>query len=44
MNLNGVEIEDTYAEAFTMWCSRVLITAINEENNNSETIIYINCI
>ena len=31
MNLNGVEIEDTYAEAFTMWCSRVLITAINED-------------
>ncbi|MFX1298502.1 MAG: formylmethanofuran--tetrahydromethanopterin N-formyltransferase, partial [Promethearchaeota archaeon] len=31
MKLNNVEIEDTYAEAFTMWCSRVLITAINEE-------------
>jgi formylmethanofuran--tetrahydromethanopterin N-formyltransferase len=31
MNLNGVEIEDTYAEAFTMWCARVLITALNEE-------------
>jgi formylmethanofuran--tetrahydromethanopterin N-formyltransferase len=31
MKLNNVEIEDTYAEAFTMWCSRVLITALNEE-------------
>ncbi|MFX1293999.1 MAG: formylmethanofuran--tetrahydromethanopterin N-formyltransferase [Promethearchaeota archaeon] len=31
MKLNDVEIEDTYAEAFTMWCSRVLITALNEE-------------
>ncbi|NVM31102.1 MAG: formylmethanofuran--tetrahydromethanopterin N-formyltransferase [Candidatus Helarchaeota archaeon] len=31
MKLNDVEIEDTYAEAFTMWCSRVLITAIDEE-------------
>ncbi|TFG04256.1 MAG: formylmethanofuran--tetrahydromethanopterin N-formyltransferase [Promethearchaeota archaeon] len=31
MDLNGVEIEDTYAEAFTMWCVRPLITAINEE-------------
>ena len=31
MNLNGVEIEDTYAEAFTMWCSCVLITAINAD-------------
>ncbi|NVM54455.1 MAG: formylmethanofuran--tetrahydromethanopterin N-formyltransferase [Candidatus Helarchaeota archaeon] len=31
MKLNDVEIEDTYAEAFKMWCSRVLITALNEE-------------
>ena len=31
MELNGVKIDDTYAEAFTMWCTRVLITAINEE-------------
>ncbi|MHA1266455.1 MAG: formylmethanofuran--tetrahydromethanopterin N-formyltransferase [Candidatus Helarchaeota archaeon] len=31
MELNGVEIEDTYAEAFTMWCVRPLITAINED-------------
>ncbi|MHC1591646.1 MAG: formylmethanofuran--tetrahydromethanopterin N-formyltransferase [Candidatus Helarchaeales archaeon] len=30
MELNGVKIDDTYAEAFTMWCSRVLITAIDE--------------
>jgi formylmethanofuran--tetrahydromethanopterin N-formyltransferase len=27
--LNGVEIEDTYAEAFGMWGGRVLITAIS---------------
>jgi formylmethanofuran--tetrahydromethanopterin N-formyltransferase len=26
-NLNGVEIEDTYAEAFGMLCSRVILTA-----------------
>lgn len=31
MKLNGVEIEETYAEAFTLWCSRVLITALNDE-------------
>jgi formylmethanofuran--tetrahydromethanopterin N-formyltransferase len=31
MELNGVEIEDTYAEAFNMWCARVLITALNDE-------------
>ncbi|NHI93499.1 MAG: formylmethanofuran--tetrahydromethanopterin N-formyltransferase [Candidatus Lokiarchaeota archaeon] len=31
MELNGVKIDDTYAEAFDMWCTRVLITAINEE-------------
>jgi len=27
LNINGVEIEDTFAEAFTMWGSRVIITA-----------------
>jgi formylmethanofuran--tetrahydromethanopterin N-formyltransferase len=31
MELNNVEIEDTYAEAFDFWCARVLITALNEE-------------
>ncbi len=30
LKLNNVEIEDTYAEAFDLWCSRVLITALNE--------------
>jgi formylmethanofuran--tetrahydromethanopterin N-formyltransferase len=30
MYLNGVEIEDTFAEAFKMWGTRVLITARNE--------------
>jgi formylmethanofuran--tetrahydromethanopterin N-formyltransferase len=29
--INGVEIEDTFAEAFGMWCSRVIITAINRK-------------
>jgi len=29
MEINGVPIEETYAEAFTMYASRVLITAIN---------------
>jgi len=28
LQLNGVEIEDTYAEAFDIWCVRPLITAI----------------
>jgi formylmethanofuran--tetrahydromethanopterin N-formyltransferase len=27
---NGVEIEDTFAEAFGMWGSRVIITAVNQ--------------
>jgi len=31
MELNGVEIEDTYAEAFDMMVSRLLITAINQQ-------------
>jgi formylmethanofuran--tetrahydromethanopterin N-formyltransferase len=31
MQLNGVEIEDTFAEMFPMWVSRILITANNEE-------------
>ena len=29
--LNGVEIEDTFAEMFPMWVGRVLITAENEK-------------
>jgi formylmethanofuran--tetrahydromethanopterin N-formyltransferase len=28
---NGVEIEDTYAEAFGMWGGRVIITAVNRQ-------------
>jgi formylmethanofuran--tetrahydromethanopterin N-formyltransferase len=31
VHINGVEIVDTFAEAFKMYGSRVLITAINEE-------------
>ena len=31
LHLNGVEIEDTYAELFNMWVGRVLITAENEK-------------
>jgi formylmethanofuran--tetrahydromethanopterin N-formyltransferase len=27
--LNGVEIEDTFAEGFSMWGSRIVITAVN---------------
>jgi formylmethanofuran--tetrahydromethanopterin N-formyltransferase len=30
MYLNGVEIEETFAEAFTMRCARVTVTAVNE--------------
>ena len=30
MQINSVEIEDTFAEAFKMWASRLIITAINE--------------
>jgi formylmethanofuran--tetrahydromethanopterin N-formyltransferase len=29
--VNGVEIEDTFAEAFGMWGSRVIITAVNQK-------------
>ena len=29
--LNGVQIEDTFAEAFKMWGTRVIITAINRK-------------
>ena len=29
--LNGVEIEDTFAEMFSMWVGRILITAENEK-------------
>ncbi len=31
MQINGVEIEDTFAEAFEMYAARVLITAKNEK-------------
>lgn len=31
MELNGVTIDDTYAEAFPIWVSRVIITAVTEE-------------
>jgi formylmethanofuran--tetrahydromethanopterin N-formyltransferase len=31
LSINGVEIEDTFAEAFDMWGSRVIITAVNRE-------------
>jgi formylmethanofuran--tetrahydromethanopterin N-formyltransferase len=31
MELNGVPIDDTYAEAFPTWVSRVIITAVTEE-------------
>ncbi|MBP2029911.1 formylmethanofuran:tetrahydromethanopterin formyltransferase [Methanohalophilus levihalophilus] len=30
MEINGVEIEDTFAEAFPIKIGRVLITAVNE--------------
>ncbi len=29
MRINGVEIEDTFAEAFKMWGARLIITAVN---------------
>jgi len=32
--LNGVEIEDTFAEGFSMWGSRLIITAVNEKWSN----------
>ncbi|OPX68319.1 MAG: Formylmethanofuran--tetrahydromethanopterin formyltransferase [Methanoregulaceae archaeon PtaB.Bin056] len=31
MQLNGVTIDDTYAEAFPTWIARVIITAVTEE-------------
>jgi len=31
MELNGVEIEETFAEMFPMWVGRILVTAANEE-------------
>lgn len=31
IQLNGVEIEDTFSEMFPMWLSRILITAVNEK-------------
>jgi formylmethanofuran--tetrahydromethanopterin N-formyltransferase len=30
MHINGVEIEDTFAEAFKMWGARLIITAVNQ--------------
>lgn len=30
MDINGVEIEDTFAEAFKMWGARLIITAANQ--------------
>jgi len=29
--LNGVEVEDTFAEGFSMWGSRIIITAVNRK-------------
>jgi formylmethanofuran--tetrahydromethanopterin N-formyltransferase len=29
--INDVEIEDTFAEAFVLWCGRVIITAVNRK-------------
>jgi formylmethanofuran--tetrahydromethanopterin N-formyltransferase len=29
--INGVEIEDTFAEAFAMWAARIIITAVSRE-------------
>jgi formylmethanofuran--tetrahydromethanopterin N-formyltransferase len=31
MKVNGVEVEDTFAEAFDSWYSRFIITAVNEK-------------
>jgi len=31
MELNGVEIEDTFAEMFPMWVGRILVTAASDE-------------
>ena len=32
--LNGVEIEDTFAEGFSMWGTKLIITAVNEKWSN----------
>lgn len=32
---NGVEIEDTFAEGFSMWGSRIVITAVNHRWSNT---------
>jgi formylmethanofuran--tetrahydromethanopterin N-formyltransferase len=31
MEINGVPVDDTYAEAFPTWISRIIITAVTEE-------------
>ncbi len=31
LHINGVEIEDTYAEAFDVWGSRIIVTAANRK-------------
>ena len=31
MEINGVTIDDTYAEAFPTWVCRIIITAVTEE-------------
>ncbi|HNL86587.1 MAG TPA: formylmethanofuran--tetrahydromethanopterin N-formyltransferase, partial [Methanoregulaceae archaeon] len=31
MEIHGVPIDDTYAEAFPTWISRIIITAVNTE-------------
>lgn len=31
MFINGIEIEDTFAEAFQMYGTRIIITAITQE-------------
>jgi len=30
LDINGVEIENTFAEAFDMWASRLIVTAVND--------------
>jgi formylmethanofuran--tetrahydromethanopterin N-formyltransferase len=31
LRIEGVEIDDTFAEAFKMWGARLLITAVNHK-------------
>jgi formylmethanofuran--tetrahydromethanopterin N-formyltransferase len=31
MEINGVPVEDTYAEAFPTWIARIIITAVTGE-------------